>query len=381
MEMKFISKKKSSLLMAALLTLGTYNVSYAADEESAIEVANNAAENVSTESRIAALEKELSELKASIKSDKAVQEKKEQDKEKKDKEKNDRLKITGKGYIQGEFRKSDTDHFRANTNKISLDIEAIYKINNTWSLDWMQRTVQFAENKGDQTSTNTETLALLGHNVAGGDITIGRFHWNELSAKSVGDTWISGIRYEFGSKNYRTSLLVGRSRVGFPQWKNNFNNTEDSALYRSILTTGKIGTVGYGVALRNIADKGESVHMYETYIDTPIARNLNLGWNHFYSSAENTKTGQSGEMYKLNYKKCDHAVKGSFDIYATYFHIPKSVVFDGESPSLADKNTFRVGTDYTFAKNIWLQAYYGWNRNIATDVPGQEMRFKLNFVL
>jgi predicted porin len=86
-------------------------------------------------------------------------------------------------------------------------------------------------------------------------------------------------------------------------------------------------------------------------------------------------------MYKLNYKKCDHAVKGSFDIYATYFHMPKSVVFDGESPSLADKNTFRVGTDYTFAKNIWLQAYYGWNRNIATDVPGQEMRFKLNFVL
>ena len=86
MEMKFINKKKSSLLMAALLTLGTYNVSYAADEESAIEVANNAAEDVSTESRISALEKELSELKAFIKSDKAVQEKKEQDKEKKDKE-------------------------------------------------------------------------------------------------------------------------------------------------------------------------------------------------------------------------------------------------------------------------------------------------------
>ena len=341
-----------------------------AAEESAEQVAVTAAKPLSTEQRIADLENELKELKAMYTKDKTVQ-------AKKDKDAADRLQFKGKAKLEQEWDSKGDKALSSKKNKVQFDLEQIYKINNVWSADLLERATHTFDNSDSDAAVQMRTAAMIGQLGKSEKITLGRFKYEELSGLSIGDTWLSGVDYSFG-KTWETNIVLGRT-ADIPGWKK-FGKDGDNPFYKAITTEGKVGVIGVGAAARQVSLHGNNEYLYEGELDIPVCKNLALQYNAFNSTADNyTGTGAFGYLTKLQFSQIDKKKPGTFDIFVQYSKVPKANDVYSGSSGLMDKKIFRVGGEYVFQKNVWAKLIYDHGHKIAGDELYQDLKATLNF--
>ena len=211
-----MNKKLIALGVGLAFSINT-SVVLASDEDKKIDeatkqLAEEPAKEMSktpltTEERIAQLEKEIQELKeANLKNTKEI--KKTNDNIKKEDE---RLHFFAVGQVALSGAKEEGKDFEDTGSTLKLNFGARAKLNDNWTFSWLTKSSQAFRNTGDRGTANTTNLYLSGKNLLtkGDSATIGKFRNNELSLQQVGKSEVAGVTYTFPfGKNNDTSLTL-----------------------------------------------------------------------------------------------------------------------------------------------------------------------------
>ena len=288
---------------------------------------------------------------------------------------NDKVKISGVAYIQAEGAKSDDEAYGDHLSKASADITIKAPLPSNWEFEMMQRTTQPFSNAGDLNSTNTETLAVRG-NLFGGKATIGRMYYWANQWDVIGDTWITGGKFDFGDK-VKTSLTMGRLRKSYPLWSDAFNQSTDSPLYRALdINTDVNSKLHLDATVHEVRDNGTE-HVYEASANYQLTPDVSVVYNLYKSSLPDTGTGNKGYMTKLTYGQLKINKAHSSEKYVVYRKLPKYAQLDTGSPWLLDKKTLRLGYNYMIDQNLALISFYDFRTSLATDKKEQGFRLRL----
>ena len=130
------------------------------------------------------------------------------------------------------------------------------------------------------------------------------------------------------------------------------------------------------------ADQGR-VFYYYTHVHHKFDKNWDLRLVIINSNAERastaiagTKTKQPGRWLQLQYKGANLQAPGSYGITATYRYEPAL-----SWPTVTDwcglnERFFRLGASWVPAKNIMLDTFYTWGKEIDTGVRNDMFRFQ-----
>ena len=356
-------------LMAGVLLL-TATPTFAA-EQSATQVAAVAAQPMSTEQRIADLESELKELKAMYTKDKSVQIKKEKDAA-------DRIQFSGKAKLEQEWDSRGGKSLYSKKNRMRVDFTQSYKVDNTWRLSTTERVTNYFNNTNDNDSGTYCSVKMVGNLGNHQTLTIGRFNWEDISGYSIGDSWVNGVKYDFG-KNWKTTAIIGRLQN--TDWGKAYGSSTDAPLYRTLVTDGNVGAIKTAASATQVMLHGNTEYVYEGQVKFPIIHNVSGSVDLMKSTAdEYFGTGSVGHTYRLQYKGMNKSKKGSFGIFTQYSNLPKAIDVYTGSPSMMDKNIWRVGADYVFEKNMWMRLTFDNGHKIANHESYQDVKGVLYFL-
>ena len=329
-------------------------------EEPAKEMAQET-KQLSTEERIALLEKEIQELKeANLNNNKEI--KKTNDKIKKEDE---RLHFFATGQVALSGAKEEGKDFEDTGSAMKLNFGARAKLNDNWTFSWLTKSSQAFRNTGDRGTANTTNVYLSGKNLLtkGDSATIGKFRNNELSLQQVGKSEVAGVTYTFPfGKNNDTSLTLTAARLGTGKPSTFLNpviaNSSDNANYRAAILQHNFGPTKVALAYRR-ASAMNSVSGWEIYTQFPISGKLSGRYSYFKTDADDTgTTGNAGQYAALYWGEFKRGTAHSADWYIKYYHMPKYSMIDGENPKYADYNIWKIGGTWSFTKNIWLEYNY-----------------------
>ena len=130
---------------------------------------------------------------------------------------------------------------------------------------------------------------------------------------------------------------------------------------------GKLGKLGAHAAyyrFNNFSGVLEDSKIFAAGINAPLGKNFNLAGTYFHTNADaDGLFNKDGFAVNLDYKGASNAKPGSYGLWAKYYNLPAGVVIahtmDGLYPADGFKG-WKVGGDYTLAKNIMLRVeYYG----------------------
>lgn len=313
----------------------------------------------------------------------------------------DKFSITGNGLLRNDHYLRDTGK-STRANMVQVQVFTTYKVNPQWQihtdLGYRNSFSGFDETKSsdpgeNQTGTTMDTY-LTGRmfNDALG-VKIGK--WNEWNIYGWGmdiDCDFSGLQLEYGKKAFKTFFTTGKMDL----WDNlvppGDRCNEQVTSLRAFYPFDQKNDINFGFAWSSaMASRGQDpaqgrVFYYYTHAHHKFDKNWDLRVGLINSNAKRDNTVSAGAQTKhpgrwiqLEYKGIDLQKPGSYGVTADYRYEPALTW-----PTLTDwcglnEKFLRVGVSYVPAKNIVLNTFYTWARNIDTNARNDMYRFQAQF--
>ena len=306
----------------------------------------------------------------------------------------DKLSINGYARIRNDhFLKSDagsgltTRSTRA--NMIHVAVNSTYKVNENWQahtdLGYRNSFSGFDERKSlapgeNQTGLTVDTYVTGTMPKLGLDAKIGK--WNEWNIYGWGmdiDCDFSGVQMTYGKKAFKTFFTGGQMDL----WDDAMGGTrtkEKVTSLRFFYPFDKKNDINFGTSWSSAMasryqdpDQGR-VFYYYTHAHHKFDQNWDLRAGIINSNADRnntaaagTKTKHPGRWVQLQYKGSNLSVPKSYGITLDYRYEPAL-----SWPTVTDwcglnEKFLRLGFSYVPAKNILLDTFYTWARDIDTN--------------
>lgn len=315
----------------------------------------------------------------------------------------DKLSINGYARIRNDhFLKSDagsgltTRSTRA--NMIHVAVNSTYKVNENWQahtdLGYRNSFSGFDERKSlapgeNQTGLTVDTYVTGTMPKLGLDAKIGK--WNEWNIYGWGmdiDCDFSGVQMTYGKKAFKTFFTGGQMDL----WDDAMGGTrtkEKVTSLRFFYPFDKKNDINFGTSWSSAMasryqdpDQGR-VFYYYTHAHHKFDQNWDLRAGIINSNADRnntaaagTKTKHPGRWVQLQYKGSNLSVPKSYGITLDYRYEPAL-----SWPTVTDwcglnEKFLRLGFSYVPAKNILLDTFYTWARDIDTNKRDDLYRFQ-----
>lgn len=284
---------------------------------------------------------------------------------------------------------------------VHVQVNTTYKVNDNWQihtdLGYRNSFSGFDETKSaspseNQTGTTMDTYITgrMADNALG--IKVGK--WNEWNVYGWGmdiDCDFSGVQLDYGKKDFKTYLTMGKMDL----WDNAMGGDreyERVTSLRSFYSFDEKNDINFGVSWSTAMasryqnpDQGR-VFYYYTHAHHKFDNNWDLRVGIINSNAERdntavayTKTKAPGRWLQLQYKGANLQDPGSYGVTATYRYEPAL-----SWPTVTDwcglnERFVRVGVSWVPAKNILLDTFYTWAREIDTGSKDDMFRFQAQF--
>ena len=320
----------------------------------------------------------------------------------------DKFSIDGYARLRNDhYLKTSGKTTRA--NMVNISVNTTYKVNDDWQvhtdLGYRNSFSGFDETKStspteDQTGTSMDTYVTGRMADKALSLKVGK--WNEWNIYGWGmdiDCDFSGVQLVYGKKDFKTFFTKGKMDL----WDNNMvkavgstssgREEEEVTSLRFFYPFDKKNDINFGtswssaMASRYQDPNQGRVFYYYTHAHHKFDKNWDLRAGIISSNAQRdpsnatagTKTKQPGRWLQLQYKGAELQSPGSYGITATYRYEPAL-----SWPTVTDwcglnERFFRLGASYVPAKNIMLNTFYTWAREIDTGVRDDMYRFEAMF--
>lgn len=312
----------------------------------------------------------------------------------------DKFSIDGYARLRNDHYLKDTGR-TTRANMTHVQVNTTYKVNDNWQvhtdLGYRNSFSGFEELKSlspseNQTGTTMDTYVTgrMADNALG--LKVGK--WNEWNIYGWGmdiDCDFTGVQLDYGKKDFKTYFTSGKMDL----WDNAMGGDreyEQVTSLRSFYPFDKKNDINFGVSWSSAMasryqdpDQGR-VFYYYTHAHHNFDNNWDLRVGVINSDAKRddtataaTKTKQPGRWVQLQYKGSDLQAPGSYGITADYRYEPAL-----SWPTVTDwcglnERFFRLGVSYVPAKNILLDTFYTWGREIDTGEKDDLYRFQTQF--
>ena len=302
--------------------------------------------------------------------------------------------LTNKGMTNNALKRSTI------ANMIQVAVDSTYKISDTWqahtNVTYRSSLTGFDVNKIAPSENDsgicldtfvTGTMPKLGLNAK-----IGK--WNEWNIYGWGmdiDCNFSGAQFTYGKKALKTFLTMGQMDL----WDNKMGGdrkAEKVTSLRFFYPFDKKNDINFGTSWSSAMasryqnpDQGR-VFYYYAHAHHKFDQNWDLRVGLINSNAERnnmalagTKTKQPGRWIQVQYKGAKVSVPNSYGITLDYRYEPAL-----SWPTVTDwcglnEKFIRLGVSYVPTKNVLLETFYTWRREIDTDERDDMYRFQAQF--
>lgn len=321
----------------------------------------------------------------------------------------DKLTISGYTRIRNDHYIKNSGHGTETTkttraNMITVSVNAGYKVNDNWTahteLEYRNSLSGFDDMKTGILDGGENNTKLGWHTYVIGDLPqlglkakLGK--WNEWNIYGWGmdiDCDFSGAQFTYGKKDFKTYLTLGQMDLWDDVMGGDRKKEKVSSL-RFYYPFDKNNDINFGVSYSSAMasryqdpDQGR-VFYYYAHASHRFDSNWQVRAGLINSNADRnpastlagTKTKQPGRWLQLNYKGAKLNQPGSYGITATYRYEPALTW-----PTVTDwcglnERFFRLGASYVPAKNILLDTFYTWAREIDTGARNDLYRFQAQF--
>ena len=310
----------------------------------------------------------------------------------------DRFSIDGYARIRNDhFLKDSGKSTRA--NMVNVSVNTTYKVNSNWEvhtdLGYRNTLSGFDEKKSmspseDETGTTMDTYVtgrMLDNALA---VKFGK--WNEWNIYGWGmdiDCDFAGAQFTYGKKDFKTYFTMGKMDLWDDAMGGTRTNEEVTSL-RAFYPFDKKNDINFGVSWSSAMasryqdpNQGRAFY-YFVHGHHKFDKNWDLRAGIINSNADRdpsnavagTKTKQPGRWLQLQYKGANLQAPGSYGITATYRYEPAL-----SWPTVTDwcglnEKFIRLGVSYVPAKNIMLNSFYTWGKEIDTGARDDMYRFE-----
>ncbi|WP_294153061.1 hypothetical protein [uncultured Selenomonas sp.] len=318
-------------------------------------------------------------------------------------------KLTVNGYVRVrndhflKDKKDGTGEKRSTrANMIHVAVDTTYKINENWQghadIGYRNSLSGFDERRSLSPNENqtgftwdtylTGTMPKLGLNLKFGK-------WNEWNIYGWGmdiDCDFSGFQFRQGKKDFKTYFTAGQMDLWDDAMGGDRTKEKVTSL-RFFYPFDKKNDVNFGMSWsspmqsRYQADDQHRVFYYYAHGHHKFDKNWDLRAGMIASNAKRdptneaagTKNKQPGRWVQLTYKQAQLQNPGTYSIVADYRYEPAL-----SWPTVTDwcglnERFLRLGFNYVPAKNILLDTFYQWARDIDTGVKDDLYRFQAQF--
>ena len=309
------------------------------------------------------------------------------------------------GYVRIRNDNYRTDEGRTTrANMIHLEVDSTYKINDDWEahLDMGYRNsfsgflktnnLNFSDNTEDNTGFKMDTY-LTGRMFDGAlGLKLGK--WNEWNPFGWGmdiDCDFSGAQLTYGKKDFKTFVTVGKMNL-WDQFMGGTRDHEQVASLRFFYPFSNKADVNFGVAYTSgmesrYQDPDKRFFSYYAHGHYKFDDNWDLRVGMINSNAHRdpnnpvagTKSKNPGRWVQLQYKNADLQKPGSYSITADYRYEPALNWVTVTDWCGLNEKFFRVGVNYVPMKNVMLNSFYTWAREIDTGAKNDLYRFQAEF--
>ena len=331
----------------------------------------------------------------------------------------DRLSINGTVRVRNDHFLHD-ERYRAQhrgsksretrANMINIEVDTTYKINPDWqahtNVSYRNSFSGFTDFENDPHPSENGTGIIVDPYITGTvpqlglDVKFGK--WNEWSPFGWGmdiDCDYSGIQLVQGKKQFKTFFTAGQMDL-WDQWNGGYRWKEKVTSLRFFYPFDEKNDINFGTSWSSAmksryqdVDAQHRVFYYYAHGHHKFDKNWDLRVGMIASNAKRgsdfpygditvhpgTKTKQPGRWIQLQYKDAQAQNPGTYDIVADYRYEPAL-----SWPTVTDwcglnERFFRIGVDYVPAKNIKLNTFYQWARDIDTGAKDDLYRFQAEF--
>ena len=318
----------------------------------------------------------------------------------------DKLSIDGYARIRNDhFLKaqagSDTTSKSTRANMVQVSVNSTYKVSDTWQahvdLGYRNSFSGFDERKSlspneDQTGVTMDTYVTGQMPKLGLDAKIGK--WNEWNIYGWGmdiDCDFSGVQLTYGKKDFKTYFTGGQMDLWDDAMGGDRTKEKVTSL-RFFYPFDKKNDINFGTSWSSAMasryqdpDQGR-VFYYSAHAHHKFDKNWDLRVGLINSNAERnntavagTKTKQPGRWIQVQYKGANLSVPKSYGITLDYRYEPAL-----SWPTVTDwcglnEKFLRLGFSYVPTKNVLLDTFYTWAREIDTDARDDMYRFQAQF--
>jgi len=313
----------------------------------------------------------------------------------------DKLSVSGYARIRNDHYLKDTGR-TTRANMIHIAVNSTYKVNDNWAahadIGYRNSFSGFDETKSLTPNENQTGLTVDGYVTGkfpklGLEAKVGK--WNEWNIYGWGmdiDCDFSGIQLVQGKKKFKTFFTAGQMDL----WDDAMGGTrtqEKVTSLRFFYPFDAKNDINFGVSYSSAMasryqdpDQGR-VFYYYTHAHHKFDNNWGIRAGIINSNAKRdpnntvagTKTKKPGHWLQLDYKGAKLDKPNSYGVTLTYRYEPAL-----SWPTVTDwcglnEKFVRLGFSYVPYKNILLDTFYTWGREIDTGARSDLYRFQAQF--
>ncbi len=313
----------------------------------------------------------------------------------------DKFSIDGYARLRNDHYLKDTTK-TTRANMVHVQVNTTYKVNDDWQvhtdLGYRNSFSGFDETKslspGENATGTTMDTYVTGRLLDKAlDLKVGK--WNEWNIYGWGmdiDCDFSGVQLKYGKKDFKTFFTTGKMDLWDDAMNNGTREYEQVTSLRAFYPFDKKNDINFGVSWSSAmasryqsTDQGR-VFYYYTHAHHKFDNNWDLRAGIISSDAKRadtalaaTKTKQPGRWLQVQYKGPDLQSPGTYGITADYRYEPAL-----SWPTVTDwcglnERFVRLGVSWVPAKNIMLDTFYTWAREIDTGAKDDLYRFQAQF--
>jgi len=312
----------------------------------------------------------------------------------------DKFSINGYARLRNDHYLKDTGK-TTRANMIHVAVNTTYKIDDNWQahtdLGFRNSFSGLDELKSltpSENATGTTMDTYLTGRMANDALGLKVGKWNEWNIYGWGmdiDCDFAGVQLDYGKKDFKTYLTAGKMDL-WDDLMGGGRKYEQITSLRSFYQFDKKNDINFGVSWSSAMasryqdpDQGR-VFYYYAHAHHKFDNNWDLRAGLINSDAKrddtataSTKTKSPGRWVQLRYKGADLQAPGSYAITTTYRYEPALTW-----PTVTDwcglnERFIRLGVSYVPAKNVLLDTFYTWGREIDTGAKDDLYRFQAQF--
>ena len=310
----------------------------------------------------------------------------------------DKLSINGYARIRNDHYLKDTGR-TTRANMIHIAVNSTYKVNDNWAahadIGYRNSFSGFDETKSLTPNENQTGLTVDGYVTGkfpklGLEAKVGK--WNEWNIYGWGmdiDCDFSGIQLVQGKKKFKTFFTVGQMDL----WDDAMGGTrtqEKVTSLRFFYPFDAKNDINFGVSYSSAMasryqdpDQGR-VFYYYTHAHHKFDNNWAVRAGIINSNAKRdpnntvaaTKTKKPGHWLQVNYKGTQLDKPNSYGVTLTYRYEPALSWPTVTNWCGLNEKFIRLGFSYVPYKNILLDTFYTWGREIDTGARSDLYRFQ-----